>query len=52
MKSVYADPQYAGTVEALKAELVRLRKHYRDTDPELAPAKSPKKKKGKPKKAA
>jgi arylsulfatase A-like enzyme len=41
-KSVYADPKYAETVKTLKAELERLRKHYKaDTfkEPEDKPAK-------------
>ncbi|MFC1537598.1 sulfatase [Gemmatimonadota bacterium] len=36
MNSVYSDPAYAGIVEELKAELERLKAHYKDTgeDPE------------------
>ncbi len=33
LNSVYADPAYADTVRELKAELKRLRAHYRDTEP-------------------
>jgi len=32
MKSVYGDPEYAGVVKELKAELERLRKQYKDDD--------------------
>ena len=32
MKSVYGDPQYAGVVKELKAELKRLREKYKDDD--------------------
>lgn len=32
LKSIYADPEYAKTVEELKAELARLRKQYQDND--------------------
>lgn len=36
MRSVYADPAYAGTVTDLKAELQRLQELYKDTSPEAA----------------
>ena len=43
LRSVYADPDYAKTVEALKAELTRLRALYKDTGEEpLARAKDKK----------
>ncbi|NQU26213.1 MAG: sulfatase [Candidatus Nealsonbacteria bacterium] len=42
MKSVYADPAYAGVVAELKTELQRLRKQYKDDDTVRGqPAKRP-----------
>ena len=37
LRSVYADPAYAKTVEELKAELTRLRALYKDNDEDPAP---------------
>jgi len=42
LKSVVSDPAYAKTVSELKAELARLRMHYRDSD-EIEPVKGNKK---------
>ena len=37
LRSVYADPAYAKTVEELKAELARLRALYKDNDEDTTP---------------
>ncbi len=39
LRSVFADPAYAGTVAALKAELARLRTRYGDSDAIVPPTK-------------
>jgi arylsulfatase A-like enzyme len=45
MKSVYADPQYAGVVTELKGELARLREKYQDDDSVVGRRARPRKKK-------
>ena len=39
MRSVYGDSEYKEILLELKGELWRLRQHYQDTDPDLAPKK-------------